>query len=186
MVVVGVAVGQLAHRARDLGHRAASGEVGLHHISELRELVAAHGEPEAVIERANGFLVHQLGLQSCTFVWSDSPTGDADAAPPELSHNGAIPGPLRHSHGGFQLPPGGVSLPVCSQDGSTVGRFVLEPTPGRGVALADRELAVLIGDVIAPALQPLPTTALHSAPSTSLQSVPSPGDPSSTRTGTNR
>lgn len=169
MVVVGVAVGQLAHRARDLGRRVTSGEVGLRHISELRELVAHQSEPDEIIERANGFLIEQLGLRSCSFNWED-PTSDSAAAPAELGPSGAIPGPLRHVHGGFQLPPDGVSLPATSSDGRIVGRFVLEPTPGKGVALADRELAVLVADVIAPV----------------LPSVATPGDrPSTTRTGTN-
>lgn len=171
MVVVGIAVGQLAHRARDLGHRATSGEVGLRHISELRELVAQHAEPDEIIERASGFLVEQLALRSCSFTWDASATPDPRQAPPELGPSGAIPGPLRHGHGGFQLPADGVSLPVTSSDGHILGRFVLEPTPGKGVALADRELAVLVADVVAPV----------------LQSVPAPGDrPSISRTGTNR
>lgn len=153
MVVVGVAVGQLAHMATDRGHRADSERAGIRHVSELRALVADHAPSEVLIQRAGGFLVEQLGLASYFFVWGDSPSIGFGDLPPDLARNGAIPGPLRHGHGGFQLPAEGVSLPVGGSDGSVVGRFVLEPTPGRGVALADRELAVLVADAIAPALE---------------------------------
>ena len=157
MIVVGVAVGQLAHMAVDRGRRASSDRTGIRHVSELRELVAEHAPPEVLIERSGGYLVEQLGLTSYYFVWGGSTSIGFGDLPPDLERNGAIPGPMRHGHGGFQLPAEGVSLPVTGRDGSVVGRFVLEPTPGHGVALADRELAVLVSDVIAPALEAAPT-----------------------------
>ncbi len=178
MVVVGVAVGQLAHMALDRGRRASSDRVGIRHVSELRDLVAEHTPAEVLIERSGDYLVQQLGLTSYSFVWGDSTTIDVGDLPPDLGRNGAIPGPMRHGHGGFQLPAEGVSLPVSGSDGRIVGRFVLEPTPGHGVALADRELAVLVADVIAPALEASPTPGARAA-------EPASGTTAS-RTGSNR
>jgi hypothetical protein len=63
-----------------------------------------------------------------------------------------IDGPLRHGVGGFELPRGGVSLPVIDERRTVVGRFVLRPSEGRGVSLVDRKLAVLVADLVAPAL----------------------------------
>lgn len=191
MVVVGVAVGQLAHLALDRGRRAASDRVGIRHVSELRELVARHAPADVLIERSGSCLVDQLGLASYSFVWGSDASDDGGDLPPDLERNGAIPGPMRHGHGGFQLPADGVSLPVCGSDGTVVGRFVLEPTPGRGVALADRTLAVLVTDVLAPALQstPSPTTPAPSSPTPGARRTTSTGrDDSapSNRTGTSR
>ena len=87
----------------------------------------------------------ELGLESCRFV-----RGDAQA-PPDLDHRGVIDGPLRHGPGGFELPEGGVSLPVFDRTGAVRGRFVLLPGH-HGVSLVDRKLAVLVADVVGPAL----------------------------------
>ena len=81
-----------------------------------------------------------------------------------LGPNGAIPGPLRHGNGGFQLPARGVTLPVRSDVGTVIGRFVLDPTPGHGVARSDRELAVLVTSLIAPSLTAQPTSIEHRTP----------------------
>ena len=46
----------------------------------------------------------------------------------------------------------GVSLPVHDRHRQVVGRFVLEPRPGQAVTLVDRKLAVLVADLVGPAL----------------------------------
>lgn len=153
MIVVGVAVGQVAHLASDRGRRTASDRTGMRHVHELRDLVAGHVSTDELIARSGQCLSDQLRLRSWTFRWGDSVPGGSDVPPPDLLSDGSIPGPLRHGIGGFELPHGGVSLPVRSGDGRILGRFVLVPTPGHGVALADREIAVLVADVIGPALE---------------------------------
>lgn len=156
MVVVGLAVGQLAHLAADRGRTASSDRTGIVRITELRDMVADGAEPAAIVERARVDLVEMLGLAGCRFAPADPMAPQGAGLPPDLDPTGSMPGPLRHGVGGFELPPGGASLPVRRSDGSLLGRFVLEPAPGHGVPIADRRLAVLLADVIAPALATTP------------------------------
>lgn len=167
MVVVGVAVGELAHWAGRRTRRGDHGAEGVHRLAELSDLVAARASAEVVLDRADRALVEQLRLASCRFVagsdsltndslTNDSLTGDGpndEGLPPDLARRGSIDGPLRHHPDGFELPSVGVSIPVRGAAGSVVGRFVLVPTPGTGVSLADREVALLVADLVAPVLQ---------------------------------
>jgi len=153
MVVVGVAVGQLSHMAAERGRLAVSSRSGIHDVSMIIELVADHAPAEVLVDRSADLLVGRLGLRSCRFARGDATVDGPDGAMEDLDRSGAIPGPLRHGNGGFQLPADGATLPVLGDDGTVIGRFVLEPTPGHGVARADRELAVLVASVIAPSLQ---------------------------------
>ena len=50
--------------------------------------------------------------------------------------------------GGFELPAGGVELPVLAR-GQHIGRFVLVPTPGHSASLEERLVAVAIADQVA-------------------------------------
>lgn len=146
LLAVGLAVGQLSHvavRRRRVARHRAAGIDGLH---ELAQLASRHASTEVLLDRSRAFLVRELGLASCTFVVGEG------VAPPDLDHRGTIDGPLRHGPGGFELPEGGVSLPVIDGAGRVRGRFVLQPEPGCGVSLVDRKLAVMVADVIGPAL----------------------------------
>ncbi len=164
MVVVGLAVGQLSHMAADRGRRAVSNRSGIHRVSMLIELIADHASADVVLERTSELLVGQLGLRSCRFAPGEAPVSGPDGELEDLGPNGAIPGPLRHGNGGFQLPARGVTLPVRSDVGTVIGRFVLDPTPGHGVARSDRELAVLVTSLIAPSLTAQPTSIEHRTP----------------------
>ncbi len=157
MVVVGVSVGLLASRSDERGRRERSERAGVHQLGLLSDLVAAGAPADVLVDRTAECLVRQLGLSGTRFVWGDGsdlhPAAPGRDLPPDLDRTGAIPGALRHAAGGgFLLPDEGASLPVIGRDGTTLGRFVLEPTPGHGVRLEDRELAVLATDLIAPAL----------------------------------
>jgi hypothetical protein len=57
----------------------------------------------------------------------------------------------RYAHGGFELPRGGVELPVMA-GGNQVGRFVLTPTPGVGVSRERRVIAVALANQFGAAL----------------------------------
>lgn len=153
MVVVGVAVGQVAHTAAERGRRAASDRTGMGHVHALRDLVASRAPSHELLARSGQCLSDQLRLRSWTFQWGDEPAAGPDGPLPDLGRDGSIPGPMRHGIGGFELPHAGVSLPVRSADGRVLGRFVLVPTRGHGVAFADREIAVLVADVVGPALE---------------------------------
>jgi hypothetical protein len=147
LLVGGLAVGQLAHVAAERGREAARRATGIDQLHEIASLVAAGASAELLLDRARVYLMDELALSGCDFEW-----GDGHAGPPDLDHGGAIDGPLRHGTGGFELPRGGVSLPVVDEHRTVVGRFVLQPSAGRGVSLVDRKLAVLVADLVAPAL----------------------------------
>lgn len=150
LLVVGIAVGELAHLAARRGRAARVRTQGIAGLHELSQLVSARASAEVVIDRASVYLVRELHLAGCTFRWGDEP------APPDLDHRGVLDGPMHHTTGGFELPPGGVSLPVRDRDRGIVGRFVLEPRPHQAVTLVDRRLAVLVADLVGPALVPIP------------------------------
>ena len=59
----------------------------------------------------------------------------------------------RYTLDGFELPREGVALPVLAR-GRPVGRFVLTPTPGAGVSLERRIVAVALADQAGAALNP--------------------------------
>jgi hypothetical protein len=147
LLVGGLAVSQLSHVAAVRGGRAARHRLGVRRLHELSELALHSASSEVLLDRATTYLTDELGLISCTFEW-----GDLEPHPPDLDHRGVIDGPLRHAPGGFELPRSGVSLPVRSADGDVLGRFVLSPSPTHGVAMFDREVALLVADLLAPAL----------------------------------
>jgi hypothetical protein len=151
LIVVGLATGQLAHLAARRGRDAKVRTEGIAGLHELSQLVTARASSEVVIDRATVYLVRELHLAGCEFHW-----GDDAAAPPDLDHRGVLQGTMRHTDGGFELPEGGVSLPVRDRDLTVVGRFVLEPRPRQAVTLVDRKLAVLVADLVGPALVPIP------------------------------
>lgn len=143
----GIAVSQLAHVAATRGERATRRRLGVRRLHELSELALHRASSEVLLDRACTYLVDELGLQACEYEW-----GDHERHPPDLDHRGVIDGPLRHAPGGFELPRNGVAIPVRSSAGSVIGRFHLTPEPRHGVALVDREVALLVADVLAPAL----------------------------------
>lgn len=151
LVVVGSAVGQLAHLAASRGRVARRRSEGIAGLHDLAQMLAAQSSVEAVIDRSCAYLVRELHLEGCSFRWGDEPGG-----PPDLDHRGVLDGPMHHTPDGFELPRGGVSLPVSGRERQVVGRFVLVPRPGQAVTLVDRKLAVLVADVVGPALVAIP------------------------------
>jgi hypothetical protein len=61
----------------------------------------------------------------------------------------------RMSGGNFELPRDGVELGVVAH-GETVGRFVLEPSPGVGVSLEQRVVAIALADQVGQAIGAAP------------------------------
>lgn len=149
MVIVGVAVGQLAHWSARRARGADRNRAGIHDLSELAQMVADRAPGDDIVERAAHHLVGRLRLADCRFEAGDAP-GDG-TRPPDLDHRFTIDGGLRAGSEGFELPVGGVSLPVRA-GGTVVGRFVMVPRSGAGVTPADREVALLIADIVARAL----------------------------------
>lgn len=144
LLVVGVTVGHLAaggRSAREFVRRE------MRRISAVGEH-AARGESAAVvILAAEAQLRDLLRLRDCRF---ETPASDQPF--PRLRANGTME--VRehlYRREGFELPPGGVELPVHGH-GRQLGRFVLIPTPGVGISREERMVAVAIAGQVGTAL----------------------------------
>jgi K+-sensing histidine kinase KdpD len=149
LFVVGIAVTELAARNR-LHHRVAveeSDHVGS--IYYLSELVAKGAPAEQVIEWASDELVELLHLRSCRYE-----AGFSDHKVTQLEHDGNVHlGTVRWGVQQMGLPGQQLELKVQSQ-GTTFGRFLLEPTPGWPVSVQRRVVAVAIADQVGASLVP--------------------------------
>ncbi len=148
LLVVGLVVGQLAVQSSRHRAEAEAGRSEIQRIHRIVDLVARNERPEGVVRAAQTELVGLLGLRACRF----------EAAPhgltlPELDRSGSVSGrsEWRLARGEFELPAGGVALPVSSQ-GQQIGRFVLDSSAGAGVSLEARIVAVAIADQVGTAL----------------------------------
>jgi len=137
LFVVGLIVTEVAARGRH--HRRVAVEeadyVAL--IHDLGEMVA-QGELSAdVIERASNELTHLLHLRLCRY----HPGVPQSNRPTVLSDGQVVNGGLRWGISTMGLPGPEVDLPV-QYGGQTLGRFVLEPTPGWPVTREQMIVAV--------------------------------------------
>ena len=147
LLVAALVVGHVAAgswRARASAEASHSDIWRIHRVAEQ----AAHGDEAAdVILAAQGELAELLTLRSCRF----------EAQPflpalPRLERSGFIDTRVfQLRENGFELPLEGVELPVYGR-GQPLGRFVLDPTPGVGVSLEQRIVAVALADQVGSAL----------------------------------
>jgi hypothetical protein len=112
--------------------------VRLHRVAEL----AASDQPvDDLISALCAELINSLRLQDCAY----------EPAPfsydlPAMEASGVVAGSLhRFTREGFELPHERLVLRVIT-GGRTVGRFVLTPTPGAGVSMDRRRVAVALVD----------------------------------------
>jgi hypothetical protein len=148
LLVTGLIVGQLSLVSTRYRHRARAGEAEIERIHKVVDLMARGADPSDVVRAARDELTGLLDLRTCRF----------EAVPvglplPRLERSGSVSGRAawRLTSGEFELPAEGAELPVLSQ-GQQVGRFVLEPSSGRGVSLEARVAAVAIADQVGAAL----------------------------------
>ena len=155
LLAVGLLVGHITARAMRARASAAGSSLEIRRIHRVAERAARGEEAAEVLEAAQGELVELLTLQGCRF----------EAQPfltvlPRLERGGQLDQRVwRYRDGGFELSPEGVELPVYGR-GQQLGRFVLEPTPGVGVSLEQRVVAVAIADQVGATLA-APSTAGH-------------------------
>lgn len=144
LLAVGLVVGHLAAGSRQAR---AFVTTEIRRIHRVAESIARGEDLGAVILTAEVELTELLRLGGCRF----------EAVPslvvlPRLSPTGALDvREHRFSARGFELPAGGVELPVYGR-GRQLGRFVLEPARGVGVSRDQRVLAVSIADQVGAAL----------------------------------
>jgi K+-sensing histidine kinase KdpD len=155
LVVVGLAVGELA--ARGQTHRVAAAdrthELALLH--SVTELAASGQDPRLVIEAALKALQQLRSLRNCHFTRHDPGTIAA-----RLSAEGTVT--LRNMSWKTEdlgLPTRRVDLPVRA-GGWLLGHFLLTPTPGTPVSRQQLSVAVAIADQVGTSLvADLPTPA---------------------------
>jgi hypothetical protein len=152
LLLVGVIVGTLASRHRQAQASVVAGRDDLRRLHELADLVAGGSEPQEVVTRAEKELGDLLHLADCRFE-----TRPYRTALPHLDRTGVVRGQhtFRFSGGAFELPAGGVVLPVMAR-GREVGRFVLVPSPGLGTSVEERAVAVALADQVGAAFADVP------------------------------
>jgi hypothetical protein len=144
LLAVGLLVGHLAAGRRQ-ARRFARNEI--RRIHRMGGFTAQGEETPVVILAAEAELVDLLGLTACRFEAPPSPL-----VLPRIERTGTLDvGTYRFRPEGFELPADGVELPVYGR-GTLLGRFVLEATPGVGISLERRVLAVAIADQVGAAL----------------------------------
>lgn len=149
LVIVGLSVGEIVRYARRKSSLAGQRRLDIGGLHALSEMVRLNAPRRQITDTAAELLRRELALNACRFESID----DEQTALPAIDHRGLIDHPLRHAPGGFELPTSGVSIPVRNGH-LPAGQFVLLPSTHHGVSLLDRQLAVLVADVVAPALTP--------------------------------
>lgn len=141
LVAVGLAAGEVVVRARALERR---GQLSHEELERVRRVVdVASARPDDLVEVVLAELRDGLGLQRC---WFES--GPTALVRPEIGPRGTISRTVyRVSGGEFELPDDEIALPVRVGT-AELGRFVLVPTRGIGVARDRRIAAVALADVV--------------------------------------
>ena len=148
LLVVGVAVGELAIRTRRHHEAARTGSGDIGHLHAIAELVAAGEKPDIAVVTVAGELRRIFDLHDCTF----------ERAPfepiPKIARfersGNVVFGGLNWGVGTMGLPGKQVEL-VVSGYGRTFGRFLLTPSPGRPVSFDRRIVAIALADQVAAA-----------------------------------
>ncbi|WP_432971263.1 DUF4118 domain-containing protein [Dactylosporangium sp. CA-233914] len=141
LLAVGLAVSQLAARARRLHLVTITDADHLSRIHRTTQLVQSGAAPNEVVNQVRPQLVDLLHLRGCRFE-----QGVLLGRPPRLEPDGSItPRPVHSSSQPGELPDEDVELRV-SAGGVYYGRFMLSPTPGHAVTLQARLVAVTLAD----------------------------------------
>jgi hypothetical protein len=143
LLIVGLAVSQLAARARRLQVVAITDANYLAQIHHTAQLVQSGAAANSVVEDVRGQLVDLLNLRGCRFQY-----GTLIGHPPRLEHDGSVAGGHGHwdvEHRG--LPDEEVELRAAA-GGRYYGRFMLQPTPDALPSLQARLVAVTLADQV--------------------------------------
>jgi hypothetical protein len=161
LLVVGLGAAALAHRqqaARSAAARMLADRPNeSRHIQRVVDLIAQGLDPRDLISAVQAELTVLLLLRSCRFE-----TGESTGWLPRLERNGMISTgrPPRH-HGDLRRPAGEFEL-LVQAGGGTVGRFVLDPSPGTSVLLEHRVVALILADHLGAAIARHASLAVHS------------------------
>jgi hypothetical protein len=159
LLVVGVAVSQLAARARHLRVVTITNEDYLAQIHETAALAQSARSPDAVVERVREQLIEVLGLRDCRFEY-----GVLLGHPPRLEHDGAVM--TRNGRWPVDtsgLPAEDIELRVFG-NGRYYGRFMMTPKAGSTPSLQARLVAVTLADTAGRALGTAPSPSSSREP----------------------
>jgi hypothetical protein len=131
--------------ARRNARRAADRGANLDGWSTLVD-AAAHAGRDELVTVATAFVRDGLSLEACRF----EPVGaESSGALMALERNGSFDAQVRSwTPSGFELPAEGAQIAVAAGN-RRLGRLVLVPTPGVGIPLERRRLAVAVADLLA-------------------------------------
>ncbi|WP_042423882.1 DUF4118 domain-containing protein [Streptacidiphilus anmyonensis] len=153
LVVVSLAITQLASRGRQLQASTTSGTEYLTRIQGAARLAQSSADPEAVLDLVQRHLTELLRLRECRFVAEPDPGRTA-----RLTEDGRIT--VGHREWDVEklgMPGAEIELQVVVAGESYRGGFVLVPTPGAPAPFQARLTAVTLADQAAVALQRPPT-----------------------------
>jgi hypothetical protein len=143
LLIVGLAVSQLAARARRLQVVAITDANYLAQIHHTTQLVQSGAPANSVVEDVRAQLVDLLHLRGCRFQY-----GTLTGHPPRLEHDGNLAGALGHWDVDQRgLPDEDVELRAAA-GGRFYGRFMLQPTPDSVPSLQARLVAVTLADQV--------------------------------------
>ncbi len=147
LVVVGLAVGELAARGRRHRDAAWQGRHQMELLHSVTELTATGRDPHVVAAVAADELRELLFLRDCHFT-----AHHLNGVTARIMPSGEVTVGNEHwSTGDLGLPTRSVDLPVRS-GGWLLGHFLLTPTPGRPVSPDRLLVAVAIADQVGVAL----------------------------------
>lgn len=141
LLLVGLAVSQLAARARRLQVIAITDAGYLAQIHDTAELTQTARSPDAVVDHVKQQLTGLLDLQACRFEY-----GSLLGHPPRLEPDGTVmAGQRRWNVELAGLPEDEIELRTFG-NGQFYGRFMLQPKPGSRPSLQARLVAVTLAD----------------------------------------
>ncbi len=141
LLLVGLAVSQLAARARRLRVIAITDADYLAQIHDTASLTQSARSPDAVVDRVKEQLIGVLGLEGARFEY-----GSLLGHPPRLESDGTvIAGHGRWDVERSGLPEEEIELRTFS-NGQYFGRFMLQANPGSKPSLQARLVAVTLAD----------------------------------------
>jgi K+-sensing histidine kinase KdpD len=152
LLLVGLAVGELASRGLQARAAAARGRRDLASIRGLGALVAEGEDADYVLMATEAELTSLLGLTACWFEASYDP----DAVLPVIGRDGSVKwGPTAWETERWGLPTDGAAIPVWSR-GVRLGRFVLRAPLAAPYTAAQLAQAVALVDQAGAALAARP------------------------------
>ncbi|WP_329320503.1 DUF4118 domain-containing protein [Streptomyces sp. NBC_01262] len=147
LLAVGLAVSQLAARARRLQIIAITDAGYLSQIRDTAELAQSSTGPDAVVDQVRHQLTGLLQLSGCRFEY-----GSLLGHPPRLEQDGTVvSGRTRWDVDRLGLPDEEVELRAFA-GGRFLGRFMMRPAPGAAPSLQARLVAVTLANQVGVAL----------------------------------